>query len=218
MRSRLLPVVVLLVAFFPLGSIALGDSVDYSFTGNFTQDDDVQLFSFTVGSTSTITLRTLSYAGGTNADGSLISAGGFDPILSLFDSSGLQIYENDDGGPPDVGIDLVVFLAFDTFLQVELTPGIYTAAISQYDNFANGPTLGDGFSRDGQGNFAGGFIDYFGNQRTNEWAFDILNVEGAYAQHEYPETPVPEPSTLTLMGFGILAGGVFRKKFKSMPN
>ncbi len=217
MKSRRLPVFVLLVAFFPLASTAIGDSVDYSFTGSFTQDDDVQLFSFTVDSISTVTLFTLSYAGGTNADGSIISAGGFDPNLSLFDSSGLLIYQNDDGTPPDVGIDMDVFLAFDTFLQIVLTPGTFTVAISQYGNFANGPTLGDGFSRDGQGNFAGGFIDYFDNPRTNEWAFDILNVEGAYAQHEYPETPVPEPSTLTLLGFGILAGGVFRKKFKSMP-
>ena len=33
-------------------------------------------------------LRTWGYAGGTNINGSLISPGGFDPILSVFDATG----------------------------------------------------------------------------------------------------------------------------------
>lgn len=49
----------------------------------------MQLFNFTVGASSTVTLVTKSYAGGILADGTVISACGFDPILTLFDSTGL---------------------------------------------------------------------------------------------------------------------------------
>ncbi len=72
-----------------LGTLSLGlgsvfidfqpvQAADFSFRGNFSTDDEVHLFNFSVGATSTVTLKTLSYAGGTQADGTVISAGGFD--------------------------------------------------------------------------------------------------------------------------------------------
>src|SRR5271167_5225019 len=82
------------------GSIAQGSS--FSFTGTFTQDDQLELFQFTAPSAS-VTLRTWSYAGGTNAAGNVIAAGGFDTVLSLFDATGglmassPLIANNDDG-------------------------------------------------------------------------------------------------------------------------
>lgn len=48
------------------GTSAMAD--DFSFTGNLSDDDDVQLFEFSVGVTSTVTMRTYSYAGGVMAD------------------------------------------------------------------------------------------------------------------------------------------------------
>ena len=71
-----------------------------SFTGNLADDNDVELFDFTLASTSDVTLRTWSYAGGTNAAGNLIAAGGFDPIVSLFFGTGspaILFDANDDG-------------------------------------------------------------------------------------------------------------------------
>ena len=56
-------------------------ATNLSFTGTFTHDDNVQLFTFVVGAPSTVTLRTWSYAGGVNAAGATIARGGFDPIL-----------------------------------------------------------------------------------------------------------------------------------------
>ena len=123
---------------------------DFSFTGNFAADDDVQLFGFSVGAPSIVTLQTLSYAGGTNAAGVDISAGGFDPILAVFDSDDLFIADNDDGTFPDVGIDPVTGEAFDTYLQLSLSAGDHTVAVSQYDNFFNGvfgDPLSSGFLR-----------------------------------------------------------------------
>jgi hypothetical protein len=180
-------------------------AANFSFTGTFSQDDEIQAFSFIVGAPSLVTLITYSYAGGTNANGLVIPDGGFDPILSLFDSSGVLIDDNDDGSFPDVGIDPTTGSDFDTFLQSLLAPGTYLAVITQFDNFATGPTLADGFDRQGEGNYtgvdfgpgSGSFFDVDGFQRTNAWAFDILNVQDAQV--------VPEPSTWALVSLGVLA-------------
>lgn len=125
-----------------LPGLALADN--FSFTGTFAADDDVQLFNFTVGASSTVTMITKSYAGGTLADGTVISAGGFDPILSLFDSTGSLIGANDDGSF-DVGIDPVTGRRFDTFLQLVLATGDYMVAVSQFNNFVIGTNLSNGF-------------------------------------------------------------------------
>ncbi len=70
---------------------ALAAPQDFSFRGTFGADDEVALFDFTANGASTVTLRTYSYAGGTQADGTPIAAGGFDPILTHFDGTGLLI-------------------------------------------------------------------------------------------------------------------------------
>lgn len=182
---------------------AAAGAADFSFTGNFARDDDVRLFRFTVGapSLSTVTLLTLSYAGGINAAGATILPGGFDPVISLFDSAGALIGEGDDGG---AAIDPATGLALDAFLQIDLAAGDYVAALTQSPNFAFGPSLIDGFELAGTGDFAGGFIDPFGNQRDSHWALDILSVARASA------AGVPEPGSALLLAIG-LAGLAFTR-------
>lgn len=201
-------------AFVMAGLLALGLSApagaaNFSFTGSFTQDDDVQLFTFVVGASSNVTLRTWSYAGGTNAAGSLIARGGFDPILALFDGGGVLIDQNDDGGCGLVSADSGTGRCWDTFFSAVLPVGSYTVSVMEYDNFAIGPNLSNGFAHDGDGNFTAGFGNCATNQfidvsnvpvaecRDSHWAFDILNVEHA------DETAVPEPATATLLGLGL---------------
>lgn len=202
-----------LVAFFALFLSALtANATNFSFNGEFQHDNDVQLFTFTVDAISSVSLRSWSYAGGTNAAGQSIAQGGFDPILALFDSTGARVGQQDDGGCALVAADSVTNRCWDTFFTTTLAAGTYTASVSQYDNFSNG-NLASGFFWDGvqNQNFANGFFDNTGNHRTNSWAFDILNVAQADLP---PATPVPEPGSLPL-SLGALVGIVFLKRHKA---
>ena len=176
---------------------APASATDFSYTGTLNDPNDVLMFNFTVGSPSTITLRSYSYAGGTNAAGTPISGGGFDPILTLFDSTGLEINHNDDGGSAHVPCD--AGRCYDVYLQQLLSPGTYTVSIQAYSNFAIGPNLSDGFENDGTF-----------NGRTSFYAFDILNVDQAIQV----AGAVPEPSTWAMMLFGFGAAGVALRRQK----
>ena len=183
-------------------------AADFPFSGNFIQDDDVQLFSFTANGASTVTLRSYGYAGGTQADGNIVPAGGFDPILALFNASGQLIDQQDDADDDGnvVPADPVTELQFDVLFTQLLAAGSYTVAVTQFNNFALGPSRSNGFAQAGQGNFtasefgcggSGAFFDVGCNQRDSRWAFDVLGVEDAI-------TPgIPEPSTLALLGMGL---------------
>ncbi len=151
-------------------------AADFSFTGNLPNDNSVLLFSFTIAAPGNVTVRTYSYAGGTNADSATIPAGGFDPILSVFDSSGALVDDNDDDDTGTVAADPVSGEEWDTYLEMTALPaGQYTVAVSQYANFAIGPNLSNGF----EGSDTSGFVDDEGFTRTSAWAFDVLNADSA---------------------------------------
>lgn len=200
--------------------------MNFSFQGNFSQDDNVQLFNFSTDGSSTVYLVSYGYGGGIQADGTNNTFGGMDTILTLFDSAGNQINGNDDGSTACFGgaqatapgttggfSDPNTGVRYDTCLSSLLTAGTYTVAVSQYNNFSNG-SLGAGFAQDGTGNFTGAlggcsngsFCDVTGSNRTNYWAYDILNVESAV-------TPtIAEPAPLALIGLGLLVAGLARRR------
>ena len=183
-----------------LGISGTANAADFSLRGAFAQDADVHLFDFSVVTESTVTLRTYSYGGGIQADGTVIAAGGFDPVLTLFDSDGNRLFFNDDDDTGSVSSDPVTTQAYDSFLEGILSAGNYTLALTQYGNFSLGTTLADGFSR--TGNFTGdtfsrceagsSFCDFTGNIRTNEWAFDALGVLPLKEADEIKPDPKPE--------------------------
>ena len=182
-----------------------------SHRGNLSQDADVRLIPFSLNAAAEVSMRTFSYAGGMQADGTAIPAGGFDPILEVFDGTGAHIGHSDDDTTNTVGIDPQTLEALDVLFRDVLPAGSYTVALAQFDNFAVGASLLDGFTREGEGNFTGvlfgcsnaKFCDFKKANRTEAWALDIS------------VNPVPEPSVFALMVAGLSAASWFgRGKLK----
>lgn len=227
----------LLAAAAALMGLALGGfpagATNFSFTGNFAQDDDVQFFTFTADGASTVRLISYGYGGGTQANGHAVARGGLDPILALFDSTGALVGQDDDAdsgtpgacGASAVNADPVNGLTWDTCLDVLLPAGSYSVSIQEYENFAIGPNLSDGFTRGGQGNFTDVVANNFtcgedpnflvpfhdssfetGCLRDSHWAFDILNVSQAAI------VAAPEPGMLAILGLALGGVGLARRR------
>ena len=196
-----------------LSAPAFGQS--QSFSGNFSTDADIPSFSFSLNGTAPVVIRTYSYAGGTTAAGVVVPGGGFDPTLSLYDSSGNFIVGNRDGGCGNVAADPVTSFCWDSYLNVTLPAGAYTVVITQSENLPNGPTLASSFVYAGQPNFttpagagSSGFWDLFPSKRTSAYSFDVSSTALSV-----PVSPPPViiPPTLTPLSFtssGALGGFV----------
>ena len=182
-------------------------SAEVDFSGHFLHDNDVQRIDFTVGLPGVVRIFSSSWFGG-----------GFDPILSIWDSAGNQLEEQDDGGVSGAQQSNSVFYnygEFDSFLDIDLATGSYIATLTQYDNFSVSSQLADGFLRDADpqfsavfgcsnGSFCEGFLFDSNNNpvepnRTSAWDLHFLNVANAQL------ITVPEPSTLLLFGLASLA-------------
>ncbi len=178
------------------------------FTGNLTTDDDVFTATVQIDTAGTYRFQSWSYAGGTMADGTVIAAGGFDVILSVFDAAGQLLKQDDDGVDR---LDPANGLHFDAGFNLLLDPGSYTLAVTQYDNFAFGPNLSDGFMKQGEGNFtpnldpnrpcsASSFCDFSHSDarvRTSFFAVDVEHV-----------APVPLPPAVGLLTMGVVGLGL----------
>jgi hypothetical protein len=171
------------------------------FQGTFTEDDQVALIPFTLSSDSSVLFQSYGYAGGTAPGGISVSAGGFDPIAILFDSTGAEIGSDNGGHCGTTGTDPVTLNCSDPYVIESLTTGSYTLAFAVWDNVPN-RALSDGFRQDGNPGFtcaefslSGQFCDTgtaLGVARTGDYAVAISG-EGV----EFPAA-VPEPSTLAL--------------------
>ena len=160
---------------------------DFSFIGTFAQDDERRQFTFTLIQPGTVLLRTWSWAGGVNSRGARIDGGGFDPSLSLFDSTGLLLATNRDGGCDKVAADRLTTWCWDAFIAIPLPRGTYQLVLTESENTPRGPYLTDPFVYDGAGNFTAapglaapaGFWDFSPNRRNGLFALDISGVDSA---------------------------------------
>ena len=176
-------------------------------TGTFTSDDDLHFFNVNLAGPSTLSIQTFGYGAG----------GGFDPYLSLFTQSGLLLAVNNDGTCPPLQASPGSGVCFDSDITMALPAGSYIAVISQYDNTPLGPTLQDGFTRAGQGNFTPGlwgypgtaFIDALGNQRNGSYS---ITFDGATSV----SGNVPEPGVwgTTAIGLGLCLVAQHRRRKK----
>ncbi len=78
MRKFTMFVVSLLIGLF---LCTPAQALDFDFSGNFTYDNDVLLFNFSVGAPSTVTVFSSSWLRGN-------SPAGFDPMLGIWGSAG----------------------------------------------------------------------------------------------------------------------------------
>jgi hypothetical protein len=155
---------------------------NFSFTGSFTGDADTQSFFFTADGVSTATFTAYNYGGGTNAAGTVIPYGGFDPMLFLFDATDTLIRADDDG-PNPVGRDPISGGSFDTNFSQVLPAGNYRIVMAQFHNLPVG-LIADQFEDlptifpTGLVNFANGFQETDANFTNNLYHVNDVTKQG----------------------------------------
>lgn len=159
---------------------------------------------FSLSSATQLTIFTTSYGGGTNANGSLATRGGFMPSLVLYSGAGNFVAGETFPSPTGVR-DASTGLVGDSYIRTStLTAGTYIVALSDYlvQQAPTATNLSDGFIDYGSGTT---FSDVQGNVRTGNYT---LNISGASS------TATPEPATLALIGpaFGGLALLLYRRR------
>jgi hypothetical protein len=155
-------------------------------------------------------LQTYGFGGGTNAAGSGIPAGGFDPFVGLFLGTGpsaffingtSDILTNDSPGCPPAGtlaIGSVAGQCGDVTLQFTgLAAGTYTVLLSDGEYipaavYETSGQLGDGFVDFTAGVFQTCVDANDCNTDTANWALDVTAPGGG--------TSTPEPGSLALVG------------------
>ena len=199
----------------------------FSYTGTLATPEDVFQTTFTLTSAGSVTIQTWGFGGGTNAAGTQIQSGGFDPLIALFsgptstivtDAFGDPLADADNlsnppwsyvgncpaagtvniGGSSDCG---------DVFLQASLAAGTYTLLLTDANYLP--------FALFDDGDLSEGFVDFTaGVFRTCDpnsqacispkasYAVDILTSESAPPP---PPAVTPDPSTFLLFGTGLAA-------------
>jgi hypothetical protein len=190
-----------------------------SCTGTIDTPEDVFLKLFTVSGSGpqAITIQTFGFGGGTNAAGNVISSGGFDSLVALFSSPPETILTAGGnpiasvpgstqffpGCPPAGKVSIGgIATCGDNRLTATLSPGTYTLLLSDanYIPFAVSPgppissLLSDGFADLSGGIFQTCVSNGSCITPNGHFAVDISGV---------PVSTVPEPSTLTLLVFGL---------------
>lgn len=169
-----------------------------NFTGNIQYHNDVIYTYFTLNNDATdVRVWTDSYQNGVN----------FDPVTALWDASGNLIGENDD----NASINAATQTRYDSGLTLPtLAAGDYIFTVATYDNLALGSTLSDGFAFDSETP-----VDLANwcqpSSHCNMGTFWSVWLDGVDSASN-PNSSVPEPAAILLLGLGLAAVGVSRRK------
>lgn len=190
-------------------SISSSYASNISFSGAFLTGADQQSFFFSTTGGTTTSIRTLSYGGGTSIQGNPVSAGGFDPLLTVFQADGTQVGSFDNSASAVdclAGITAGPDGCLDAYFNNSLSEGSYFLVLSQWNNTSNGDLV-DGFTYDNSciGEFCSGFSS--APALTGNWEVDFISVTSASQI-----SSAPEPGTLALTGLGATAFALFRRR------
>jgi hypothetical protein len=187
-----------------------------SFTGTLPTPEDIFTQTFSVDAGQTVDIQTWGFGGGTNAAGTLIPAGGFDPFVGLFLGTGptalfldgtadnLSNYTSEPSACPPAGLVAIGSVGGqcgDVILEFTgLAAGVYTVLLSDANYLPNAVfettgLLGDGFSDLTAGVFQTCFDQDNCNTDTANWAVDITGASSS----------VPEPASFAIVGLGLVA-------------
>jgi hypothetical protein len=198
-----------------LAGVCLADTI--SETGTLNSPEDSVLIDLTLVNSGTVTLQTYGFGGGTNAAGTVIPSGGFDPFVGLFSGTGpialflngtSDILSNYSPGCPPAGtvtVGSVGNQCGDVNLQFTgLAAGTYTVLLTDGEYIPNAifesspGFLGDGFTDLTGGVFQTCVDANDCNTDTANWALDITTPAGS---------TVPEPASAPLLATVALALG-----------
>jgi hypothetical protein len=159
---------------------------------------------FNLPSTSTVTVITYGYGGGTSLTGPAVAPGGLEPYLSLFDGAGNFLVSSDASGCPP-GAGTIDGNCFDVLLDAgTLGPGTYQLALTAWHNLSFAENLGAGTLADG---FTG--LGNLGAKENLNYAYDLV------IQSTTVNAPEPGSAGLLLVAGGALcAYTTYRKKLK----
>jgi hypothetical protein len=192
---------------------AFADTVSY--TGTLNSPEDTWETDATLSSAGTLTIQTWGFGGGTNAAGTVVPSGGFDPFVGVFDSSGDLIQGTSDGlsnytsftGCPPAGLVTIGSVpdnCGDITMSLALAAGTYTVLLSDAEYIPNAI-----FDNPSYGNLSEGFTDFTGgafqtcadltdcNNDTANWALEVTTPANV--------TATPEPGSLVVCGLGLMA-------------
>jgi hypothetical protein len=226
-------VILLAFAFLLFTRPALADSL--SFTGSLAGPTTPFEVSFFLTAPSNVAIQTWSFGGGTNAAGQLISAGGFDPMVSLFSgpkgAASIVTLNGDPAADADTLSSANSFVANcppagtvtigtgagsdvcgDDFLYIPtLAAGAYTLVLTDanYIPLAVNPGPGGGSTllSDGFTDFTGGVFQTCNT--TLDGTTTCITPTSHFAMDIVAPngklSNTPEPASLALLASGLLA-------------